>query len=329
MADEVRIWTDKKLSKMENRLTSIYQKSAKGIYKTWDNFMAKAAEETSDLQKAYEDAKKSGDKSLIKKTGKKLSTYKKEVTLQNEQYQEMLEGVTGRIATVNQTALAYINNQLPSIYGANYNGIKTDADNLGFKFNLVNESTVKRLVLDGDIQLPYKKLDVIKDKRWNTKQLNSAVLQGILQGESMDKIAERIKPIVNNNENAAIRNARTMVTGAENRGRLDSYKALEDEGAVLSKVWIATADGRTREWHLSMDGQEVDVNDVFIDGNGNELEYPGDPDGAPESVYNCRCSMATHITGIKQADGSIKNIDYESESTLHDEQIEKEKKKRI
>ena len=192
------------------------------------------------------------------------------------------------------------------------------------KFGLVDAHTVKRLVIDGDIKLPAKKVNIPKDMRWNTKQLNSAVLQGILQGDSMQKIAKRVFPIVNNNASAAIRNARTMVTGAECAGRNDSYKDLESRGVVLKKVWIATPDGRTRESHLEMDGEEVDVDEAFSNG----CMYPGDPNGDPSEVYNCRCTMRTHIVGFMSDDGSISEIDFEREETLHDRQMEEERERR-
>lgn len=329
MADAARNWTDKKLARMENHIADIYKKASKGIYKNWNAFMQEASEKTAELQKEYDAAKQTGDKSLMRKTGIKLSRYKKQVTLQNEQYQEMLEGTAQKLADVNKIALAYVNDQLPSVYMQNFNELKNDVGDLGIRFDLVDESTVKRLVKDGDIELPFKKLDEAKDKRWNTKQINSSVLQGILQGESIDKIATRLTPIMNNNRASAVRNARTLITGSENRGRLDSYDNLTERGIVIKKVWIATGDSRTRDWHLEMDGQEVDIDENFVDGNGNELEYPGDPSAAPETVYNCRCTMISHVIGFRNEDGTIRRIeDTEEELSLHDQQIAKEVQRR-
>ena len=293
---------------MERELTKIYKKSQSDIGQKWMTYMKESEEKIAPFQKAYDEAKKSGDKDLIRSTGIRLSQEKKIQTVMNERYKDMLEDTAKRLTEVNSIALSYVNDQIPSIYAKNYNQISGDVKKLGVRFDLVNESTVKRLVKDGDIKLPYKNINKIKDARWNTRQLNSSVLQGILQGESMDKIADRIYPIVGSNSNAAIRNARTMVTGAENRGRLDSYEKLEEDGLVMKKVWIATNDDRTREWHLEMDGQEVDIDEDFIDGNGNHLEYPGDPSAEPETVYNCRCSMKTRIVGFKKADGSISEV---------------------
>lgn len=322
--DKARKETDKRLAKMESELTKIYQKSAKGIYEKWQKYMDNAAKKIEKLQKGYDDAKLSGDKDKIVEAGKILGIAKRNITLQSSHYKAMLAEITKHLAEVNQTATAYLNKSIPDIYALNYNAISGDAAEVGVKFGLVDAHTVKRLVIDGDIKLPYKKLDIPKDMRWNTKQLNSAVLQGILQGDSMQKIAKRILPIVDNNANAAIRNARTMVTGAECAGRNDSYRELESRGIVLKKVWIATPDDRTRESHLELDGEEVDVNEAFSNG----CMYPGDPNGDPSEVYNCRCSIRTHIIGFRADDGSISEIDFEREETLHDKQMEEEKKHR-
>ena len=192
MADDARKKTDKRLSAMETELTKIYQKSAKGIYAKWDKYMDNAAKRIEKLQSEYDEAKRSGDKDKIAETGKALGIAKRNVTLQSDNYKAMLAETTKRLAEVNQTATAYLNKSIPDIYALNYNAISGDAAKVGVKFGLVDAHTVKKLITDGDIKLPAKKISVPKDMRWNTKQLNSAVLQGILQGDSMQKIAKRI-----------------------------------------------------------------------------------------------------------------------------------------
>ena len=77
MADKARQQTDKRLAEMEKYLTSIYRESAKGIYEKWNEFMSEANDKLSKLQKEYDDAKATGDKALMKKTGIKLSRAKK------------------------------------------------------------------------------------------------------------------------------------------------------------------------------------------------------------------------------------------------------------
>lgn len=189
-------------------------------------------------------------------------------------------------------------------------------------FNLLDEATVDRLRRTGDIKLPKKQVSVPKDKRWNTKQLNSKLLQGIEGGYSIPKIAQSLIDVIGKNEASAVRNARTMVTGAENKGRLDSYENLDEQGVVQKKVWIATPDDRTRESHLDIDGEEVDIDEAFSNG----CMCPGDPDcDDPAEVWNCRCSMRDHIIGFRRADGSISYVEHSRDETMHDRQIEEER----
>lgn len=187
-------------------------------------------------------------------------------------------------------------------------------------FTLLDAHTVERLQRDGDIKLPRKKVDIPKDERWNTKQMSSKLLQGILAGDDISTIAKSLMQVIGNNAASAVRNARTMVTGAENVGRLDSYEDLAEKGVVQKKVWIATADDRTRESHLLLDGEEVDIDKPFSNG----LMYPADPSGDPSEVYNCRCSMRDHIVGFRRADGTISLVGAERDTTSHAGKIEEE-----
>lgn len=202
------------------------------------------------------------------------------------------------------------------------NNFKTKDEEI--TFNLIDENTVKRLIKDGDISLPPKKIHIRKDERWNTQQMASKLMQGLLAGDNINTIAKSLGTIIGNNIVSQKRNARTMFTGAECRGRIDSYKELEEKGVIQKKVWIATSDDRTRESHAEIDGEEVDIDEPFSNG----LMFPGDTSGEPEEVWNCRCSIKTKIVGFKKADGSIVYIEGDRDTTLHDEQIEEEKERR-
>jgi SPP1 gp7 family putative phage head morphogenesis protein len=112
----------------------------------------------------------------------------------------------------------------------------------------------------------------------------------------MDKIAKRLRNVQEMNKTQAIRSARTLVTGAENKGRLDSHKRAEEDGIILEEKWVATKDGRTRHSHAMLNGETKKTNETFSNG----LEYPGDPSGRPEEVYNCRCTMTAKVLGFKK-----------------------------
>jgi SPP1 gp7 family putative phage head morphogenesis protein len=221
------------------------------------------------------------------------------------------------LLNVNKIAIAYINGNLPEVYALNYNAIKgTLAGVRGYSFSLVDADTVRNLATVDKSLLPYKKLDPAKDIPWNMKKINAETLQGILQGESMDKIAKRLRNVQDMNKTQAIRSARTIVTGAENQGRQDSYARAEADGIILDKEWIATNDSRTRHWHADLDGKTVPQDKPFKNDFG-EIMFPGDPTAHPANVYNCRCTVAAVVKGFKklshqklqQKDGSmLKNI---------------------
>lgn len=322
MADAAREWTDRELLEMEHHLTKIYTQAHDEISEKWNDYMRRGQNRLENLYNAYLQAPPGKKQEYLQKYQAALQNY----TLKNKWYRNMVDETTLRLAKVNEIAAAYINGQIPTIYATNYNFIDDDALATGIKWTLRDEYTVRNLVKE---TIPERHINYEKDMLWNKKQINSKVLQGILQGESISKIAKRLLPVVNNNRTAAIRTARTMVTGAENRGRQDRYEDYVSQGVVMGKVWLATPDGRTRDWHISMDGQEVPVDEPFIDGLGNELEYPGDNDAPPETVYNCRCSMKSHIIGIRQSDGSVKKIIYSGDTpTMHARQVAEERARR-
>lgn len=190
-------------------------------------------------------------------------------------------------------------------------------------FKLYNLDAVEKIKKDEKIELPQRKLSIPKDERWNEKQMASKTMQGILNGDSIKTISKSMEEVVKNNEVSAMRIARTMHTSAENAGRLQSFKDLAEQGVVQKKVWQATPDDRVRASHLDIDGEEQDIDKPFSNG----CMFPGDGKGPSEEVWNCRCAMSDHIIGFRRKDGSISEVKYKGEETLHDKQIRAQKAK--
>jgi uncharacterized protein with gpF-like domain len=87
--------------------------------------------------------------------------------------------------------------------------------------------------------------------------------------------ANRIPAIVN-----------TTVNSAFESGQHEAFRL----SAVEQKQWLSQRDGRVRESHDLVDGQQVAINQSF-DVMGVPLSFPGDPAGPPEEIINCRCTM--------------------------------------
>ena len=288
MADRAHRLTDEKLEEMEKRLSAIYSRAEKEIQKTADDYFSKFAKQDEAKRKLLEQGKITEDE---------YKKWRKGKVMYGKRFTEMKEQCAKQLLNVNQTALAYVNGELPEVYAINYNALAGSVDGVGgYSFTLVDADTVRNLAVTDTSLLPYKELDPTKDIPWNMKKINAETLQGILQGESMDKIAKRLRNVQEMNKTQAIRSARTLVTGAENKGRLDSHKRAEEDGIILEEKWVATKDGRTRHSHAMLNGETKKTNETFSNG----LEYPGDPSGRPEEVYNCRCTMTAKVLGFKK-----------------------------
>lgn len=120
---------------------------------------------------------------------------------------------------------------------------------------------------------------------------------GVTLGEGIPELRARVEQVLSLTDterwpNRAVTIARTESLGALNSSRTDSFQAFteEDESDTeYERMWLATADSRTRETHRVADGQRVGVADPFMVG-GFPLMFPGDPTGPPQEVINCRCT---------------------------------------
>lgn len=98
---------------------------------------------------------------------------------------------------------------------------------------------------------------------------------------------------------------RTETTAAANYGAI---QAGESSGVIWEKEWISSKDRRTRRRpedqfdHYEMDGVKVPKEGLF-NVNGDLIQYPGDPEGRPGNVINCRCSVA--VVAKRDANGRI------------------------
>lgn len=284
--------TDKELEEMERHLSAIYARAEKDLQEKADKYF-KRFEEMDAKKRALVDAGKLTEEEYKRWRKSKMMTGRHWTAMKEQTAQELLQA--------NRTAQEYINGRLPGVYSLNYNstGEAIEGAVRGYSFELVDASTVKNLATSDKTLLPYKYVDGKKDVRWNTAKVNAEVLQGIVQGESIPNIAKRLQNVTEMNHASAIRNARTTVTSAENKGRMDSLHAAAEKGVITHKVWLAAIDARTREAHRLLDGQEKEIDDPFESELG-PIMYPGDVEADPANTYNCRCSLTYKVIGFKR-----------------------------
>lgn len=298
--DAAHLQTDKELAKLEKRIAKIYKEAAEDLQKTIDDYFAKFAKR---------DAKQKARLEAGEITEQEYKQWRIAQMGRGERFKALQSRVAERYTEANETAVRYVNDATPGIYSLNRNysayTIEKVAGNVGF--DLWDERTVRRLIVDNPEVMPYyppeKALKRGIDLAYGKKQISASVTSSILQGKSIPNIAKDLKTrIPDMNKASAIRTARTAVTGAQNAGRMDSYVAAEKMGIKVRKEWLATIDGRTRHSHAMLDGQTVDIDKPFkVDGE--EIMFPGDTSAPGYLVYNCRCTMIASVEGVDTSNG--------------------------
>ncbi len=82
-----------------------------------------------------------------------------------------------------------------------------------------------------------------------------------------------------------------------------------------TKTWETTSDN-PRPAHEDADGQEVPIDEPF-DVDGEDLDYPGDPNGSDGNVINCMCIMSYDYGGA--AEGEAEGGGAEEEAAPEEE----------
>jgi len=123
------------------------------------------------------------------------------------------------------------------------------------------------------------------------KKLQHELAQAVILGEDIRRIAKRIQKVADTSRKQSIVIARTETLRAYEQAKyLAALQASEEVGLPMKKQWLATGDERTRDSHVSMNGETVGLKEKFSNG----LFYPKDPNGAPEETIQCRC-VAVYI----------------------------------
>ena len=282
--DAAHLQTDKELAKLEKRIAKIYKEAADDLQKTIDDYFAKFVKR---------DAKQKARLEAGEITEQEYKQWRLAQMGRGERFKALQSRVAERYTKANETAVRYVNDATPGIYSLNRNysayTIEKVAGNVGF--DLWDEQTVKRLIVENPEVMPYypheKALKRGIDLAYGKKQISASVTSSILQGKSIPRIAKDLQTRMSDmNKSSAVRTARTAVTGAQNAGRMDSYVAAEKMGIKLKREWVAVIDKRTRHAHAMLDGQKAEMGKPFkVDGE--EIMFPGDTSAPGYLVYNC------------------------------------------
>lgn len=303
MADLGATYTDAALKDLEKQLKSVYNSAYKDILQKQKDFNAAYAKK----EAKYQSQLNSGQI-----TQSQFDSWKKGQVFQGKQWQEKKKQILDTLYSSNAIATKMINGQATDVFAfnASYQAFSLEHKaGVNFGFSPYDSATVTNLIKNNPKLLPEWKINQPKDYKWNEKKLNRQINLGIIEGESLDKIAKRLcDNLSTQNFNHMRTFARTAMTGAQNAGRDLSLQAAADKGIALKKEWMCTLDGHTRINHRLLDGQKKPLNKPF-EVDGMKIRYPGDPEAHPSMVYNCRCTMVADLEDYPATYDRYDNVD--------------------
>lgn len=288
--------TDDELKKLELRIARLYREAADELQETIDSYFEQFKKRDEEM-KALIGTVQNGKEW----TEQDYKLWRLNQIGRGRRYEALREKIAQRMTNAHVTAIAYVNDATPGIYSLNRNyaayTIERVAGNVDF--TLWDEQTVRRLIVEQPDLMPYyPKAAAVRrgiDLEYGKKQITKCVTSSVLQGKSIKGISDDLQRYIPTmSRDSAIRTARTAVTGAQNAGRQDSYNAAEKMGIRLKKEWVATLDARTRHSHAMLDGEQVAQDKKFSNG----CRFPGDPQGPPWEIYNCRCTLIAAVEGV-------------------------------
>lgn len=315
--------TEKLIAQMEKKLRKTYRQAVKETEHKLHVYMTSFA---------VKDAIWRAEVASGKKTVKEYQTWRTGQIAMGKRWEEMKDTLAQDYVNANKIARNIVLGYMPEVYALNHNFATYECEKgslVDTSYTLYSRESVERLLRDNPDMLPplkslspgdilKRKLKEKKDKLWNKQQLQSVMVQAILQGESIPKIAKRIAMTVGEkNYKSAVMSARTMATSTQNAGRVDAYKRAQSKGIKVKQQWIATLDGRTRHEHRILDGQIRPLDEPF-EVDGYKIRFPGDPEAEGFLVYNCRCTLVGVLDGFdvdvvayRQIDPKLGDISYD------------------
>lgn len=325
MTDKGHEETEKVLKDIENRISDEYAQAEREIAKKLDDYLKKFEVKDELKRKALENG-------LI--TEEEYKQWRVGQIMIGQRWAEMRDSLAQDFTNADKIARSIAYDHMPEVYAINhdYGTFQVEkGSQMDTSYTLYDRQAFEKLVKDEDTFIPAPGRKVSRDIKegkalaWNKKQVQSVMLQGLLQGESIPNLATRLaKSVGESDRKAAIRNARTMTTGVQNAGRVASYDRANDMGIQTQKQWLATLDNRTRHWHASLDGEVADNDQPFQNEYG-EIMYPGDPKADPGNIFNCRCTLIASIKGFERDvsdlnlrhDANLKNMSYDEWKAGH------------
>jgi len=120
-------------------------------------------------------------------------------------------------------------------------------------------------------------------------KIQQTIVQGFIQGKSINQMSTGIRDLMGNLKYQADRIALTESARTASEGSLLASQDASAQGINLKRQWHATRGGNTRDAHISVDGQRVEIDEPFRYGNLTTMTIG--KWGKPAMDINCRCTI--------------------------------------
>lgn len=137
---------------------------------------------------------------------------------------------------------------------------------------------------------------LLKNKQDQLRRIQTAIIQGLIQGKSSARVAREIKGIMETSLSKAMRIVRTETGRNMNAGAYANHNAAVSQGIELQRQLVATLDTRTRQQSGTMDGQ-IATEAGFLYPDGRRYQMPGNT-GNPAWDINDRETVAERLEGF-------------------------------
>lgn len=209
------------------------------------------------------------------------------------QYQMSLQSQISKILdNMRSNNYQTIQDYLEGCYRQGFVGAMYDLQGQGIPlaFPLDQQQAMKAIQLDSKISGGlYRRMGINTNEL--KKRIASEIARGISGGRSYEQIAGQLQWMINGDYSKALRIVRTEGHRIQNQSALDAMQKAKNVGADIKKQWDSTLDSKTRDTHRELDGQIVDVNDVFtIPSTGATAMFAGGFNDPAEDC-NCRCCV--------------------------------------
>ena len=187
--------TDALIDKTERKVKSEYAKAQKEIERKANAYFAKFAEKDSKKLALVREGKMTQDA---------YNAWRTQQLLVGKRWQDMSALLSKELENARGISASIVKGYMPEAYATNFNFATYEIEagtGIDTSFTLYDRQTVERLLRDNPQILPDPS-EAIKDKirqkqidRWSRSKMTSALTQAILQGESIDKLAKRLRSV--------------------------------------------------------------------------------------------------------------------------------------